>query len=233
MPLQLVGAGDETLAQRLGLLHDPKARFVIEYSQGRLQLRDSRENAPAPLFVDFSVHEIDRRRNVGRQLPVARAVGIKADFKPTVLDATIGLGRDAFTLHALGCAVTGIERSQIVAALLEDGLARAGAEIELLVGDSCEIMAQLEQDARPEVVYLDPMFPERRKSAAVKKEMQYMQAILGDDELLPLFESAMNCATRRVVVKRPVNAANAVDSPKPNHTFEGKTVRFDVYLTNR
>lgn len=228
-----VGAADKALAERLAVPFDPDAEFVLEYRQGRLQLRDLRDGAPSPLFVDFASHEIDRRRTAGRQLPVARAVGIKPDFTPSILDATIGLGRDAYTLHALGCAVTGVERSPVIASLLEDGLQRAGADLPLLVGDSREVMARLKPDERPQVVYLDPMFPERRKSAGVKKEMQYMQAILGDDDLLPLFEAALSCATRRVVVKRPVNAPYVVESPKPNHTFAGKTVRFDVYLTTR
>jgi 16S rRNA (guanine1516-N2)-methyltransferase len=81
---------------------------------------------------------------------------------------------------------------------------------------------------RPDVVYLDPMFPARSKSAAVKKEMQYMQALLEDEDPLPLFEAALACATKRVVIKRPIHAPDV--AAKPNHRFEGKTVRFDVYL---
>ena len=224
-----IGAGDGELAARLRLPNDVSTEFVLEHAQGRLQLRDTREGAPGPLFVDFASHDLGRRREAGRQLPLARAVGVKGDHCPGVLDATAGLGRDAYTLYALGCAVTCVERSPVIAALLEDGLTRAGAELPLVVGDACEYITGLKADERPDVVYLDPMFPERRKSAAVKKEMQYMQALLGDDDAGALFEAAMNCAQKRVVVKRPAHAPQV--GGKPNHSFEGKTVRFDVYLS--
>ncbi|MCA8912993.1 MAG: class I SAM-dependent methyltransferase [Planctomycetes bacterium] len=224
-----IGTPDGDLAARLQIPHDDSAEFVLEHAEGHLQLRDTREGAPGPLFVDFASHDFDRRREAGRQLPLARAVGVRGDQCPRVLDATAGLGRDAYTLHALGCAVTCIERSPIIAALLEDGLARAGAGLPLVVGDACAYMAGLKAEERPEVVYLDPMFPERRKSAAVKKEMQYMQALLGGDDVGALFEAALKCAQKRVVIKRPSHAAQV--GGKPNHSFEGKTVRFDVYLS--
>lgn len=225
----ILGATDATLARKLGVPRNAEAQFVIETVYGRLQVRDTRAGAPGPLFVDFAAPDAARRRDAGRQLPLARAVGVKRDYAPSVLDATAGLGRDAYTLMALGCKVMAIERSPVIAALLRDGLERVRANMPLLVGDAIELMAKL--TPRPEVVYLDPMFPARGKSAAVKKEMQYMQALLDEDDPKPLFEAAMKCATERVVIKRPVHAPLA--GPKPNHMFEGKTVRFDVYLTQR
>lgn len=231
----LVGAADVELATRFQLPRDLCAEFLLEQAAGRLQLRATRDGAPGPLFVDFSSNEMQRRRAVGRQLPLVRAVCGRGDAVPSVLDATAGLGRDAFTLWALGCAVTAVERSPVIAALLEDGLQRANADIRLVVADTRRFMAELAEADRPEVVYLDPMFPERRKSAAVKKEMQYMQALLGEHEVEQdihlLFAAAMKCALRRVVIKRPTHAGSVVEAPKPNHTFEGKTIRFDVYLT--
>lgn len=221
-----VVASDATLAKRLGLPIKATADFVVESVYGRLQLRDTRDGAPGPLFVDFAAPDAARRRDAGRQLPLARAVGIKRDHAPTVLDATAGLGRDAYTLMALGCKVIAIERSPVVAALLQDGLERVRASMPLVVGDAIAYMIGV--SPRPEVVYLDPMFPARSKSAAVKKEMQYMQALLDEDDPKPLFEAALKCATERVVIKRPIHAPNV--GAKPNHTFEGKTVRFDVYV---
>ncbi|MCA8917043.1 MAG: class I SAM-dependent methyltransferase [Planctomycetes bacterium] len=223
-----IGAAEPALADALGLPLDTKADFVLEHAAGRLQLRDTRDAAPGPLYVDFSSHDAARRRDAGRRLPLARAAGVKVDVRPSVLDATAGLGRDAYTLAALGCRVTALERSALFAALLRDGLDRAGSDIQLVLGDSCEYMASLPGADRPDVVYLDPMFPERRKTAAVKKEMQYMQELLGEDDATALFAAARNCARQRVVVKRPVHAPELAP---PNHAFEGKTVRFDVYLT--
>ena len=222
-----VAAVEPDLAATLNLPLDPRADFVLEHTDGRLQLRDTREGAPGPLYVDFDSVDAERRRAAGRQLPLARAVGVKGDARPSVLDATAGLGRDAYTLAALGCEVTAVERSPLIAALLRDGLKRAACELRLVVGDACDYMSGLDESERPDVVYLDPMFPERRKSAAVKKEMQYMQELLGPDDVQALFAAAMKCARQRVVVKRPVHAPELA---KPNHTLAGKTVRFDVYV---
>ena len=47
-----------------------------------------------------------------------------------MLDATAGLGRDAFVLASLGCQVTLIERVPAVAALLENGIERALLNVE-------------------------------------------------------------------------------------------------------
>ncbi|MCG3182285.1 MAG: Ribosomal RNA small subunit methyltransferase J [Planctomycetes bacterium] len=222
-----VSAAEPGLADALKLPLDPHAYFVLEHAHGRLQLRDTRQGAPGPLCVDFDSVDAERRRDAGRQLPLARAVGVKGDARPRVLDATAGLGRDAYTLAALGCEVTAVERSPLIAALLRDGLERAACELRLVVGDACDYMAGLDESERPDVVYLDPMFPERRKSAAVKKEMRYMQELLGPDDADALFAAALKCAKQRVVVKRP---AHAPQLAKPNHTLEGKTVRFDVYV---
>jgi 16S rRNA (guanine1516-N2)-methyltransferase len=222
-----VAAAEEGLAKELHLPLDPDSEFILEHAQGRLQLRDTREGAPGPLYVDFASAGAARRRDAGRRLPLARAVGVKGDVRPSVLDATAGLGRDAYALHALGCHVTAVERSPLIAALLRDGLARAGAKLPVIVADACDCMAALAENARPDVVYLDPMFPERRKSAAVRKEMQYMQLLLGPDDAEALFVAALRCARQRVVVKRP---AHAPQLGRPNHTLEGRTVRFDVYV---
>lgn len=219
------GVAEPALAEALQLPFDPAADIVLERADGRLQLRHTAEGGPGPLCVDFSSPDAARRREAGRQLPLARAIGVKPGVRPNVLDATPGLGRDAYVLAALGCQVTCVERSALIAALLRDGLERAGSSILLIVGDACDYMAGIEP--KPDVVYLDPMFPERRKTAAVKKEMQYMQTLLGEDDAEGLFKAAMECATRRVVIKRPAHASALA---KPNHVFKGKTVRFDVYV---
>src|SRR5690606_13621745 len=111
---------------------------------------------------------------------IAKAVGIQPGIRPSVLDATAGLGRDAFVLASLGCEMILIERQPIIAALLEDGLARgmADADVRQVVqrmalrqGNAIELMRQWQGEA-PQVAYLDPMFPHREKSALVKKEMR-------------------------------------------------------------
>ena len=191
------------------------------------------------VLVDFVGGTMRHRRYYGGGLgqPIAKAIGVKSTYCPHVLDATAGLGREAFILASLGCSVTMLERSPIAAALLSDGLTRAKESMEL-----SDIMSRLTlihlpaQDflkaASPnyDVVYLDPMFPELTKSALPKKEMQAFQAVIGADEdsadLLPL---ARKVARKRIVVKRPVNAP-WLTADKPHYSLAGKSTRFDIYL---
>ena len=173
---------------------------------------------------------------------IAKAVGVSAKILPEVLDATAGLGADAFVLACLGCRVTMMERSPVVFALLEDGLARARcfaeqgdealagilARMQLLPGDSIEYL-QGQTQSVADVIYLDPMFPERRKSAAVKKEMQAFHAVVGaDSDSERLLQAALTKARYRVAVKRP-RLAPAIQGATPSHSIEGKSSRYDIY----
>lgn len=173
---------------------------------------------------------------------IAKAVGLKGQSKPTVLDCTAGLGTDAYVLAALGCEVTLLERNPIVHALLKDGIKRAqgvndpqvNAAIARMVllepGDAAAYLESRQGDILASVLYLDPMFPLRKKSAQVKKAMQVFHAIVGDDAdagaLLPL---ALGAAGNRVVVKRPRHAPFLKGAPA-SHSVEGQRNRYDVYL---
>lgn len=147
---------------------------------------------------------------------MAKAVGIKGDYLPDVVDATAGLGRDAFVLASVGCRVRMLERNPVVAALLDDGLARGYADAEiggwlqerLQLIHASSLTALSDITPRPQVVYLDPMFPHKQKSALVKKEMRVFQSLVGPDlDADGLLEPARLLATKRVVVKRPDYAA--------------------------
>jgi len=180
-----------------------------------------------------------RRRGGGVGQALARAVGLRGGRRPTVVDATAGLGRDGFVLAWLGCRVTLLERIPVVFALLRDGLERAhrDPEITAQLGDRLRIeladaqrrLPNLAGDAAPEVVYLDPMHPPRRGTARVRKEMRLLRAVVGGDtdqaELLPL---ARDTARERVVVKLPAGAGPFAGTP-PDWTVGGRTTRFDVY----
>ncbi|PKN78511.1 MAG: hypothetical protein CVU47_12150 [Chloroflexi bacterium HGW-Chloroflexi-9] len=158
-----------------------------------------------------------------------------------VLDATAGLGRDSVIAALLGCTVIACERSPVVAWLLRDGLERAAAEpalavavarITLHAADAREVMAGLSEADRPDVVIVDPMFPERRKAALVKKEMQLLHRLLGaDEEPEALLAAALRCTSRRVVVKRPGDAP-PLEGPRPDLVIPGKTARYDIYLAH-
>lgn len=238
------------LAERLGLPLFESADQVnpppllLQLTLERLELRQTGKRPPGPVLVDFAAERLAYRRRQGgsRREKLARAIGLKGGYHPTIIDATAGLGRDAFILAALGCRVQMLERSPIVHALLADGLQRAAGiadiaavvreNLQLLTGDALTFLAQCPFPAA-EVIYLDPMFPERTKSALVKKEMRLLRQVAGDDpDAGQLLAAALQKAGHRVVVKRPRHAPTL---PGPSHNFSlnGKSSRFDIYLINR
>ncbi|MCP5141079.1 MAG: class I SAM-dependent methyltransferase [Gammaproteobacteria bacterium] len=230
----------EALAARFGLtLIDAPGddEFLLVLGETRLELRQSGEDAPGPVFVDFVAGKAAHRRRFGggRGQPLARAAGLKGGANPGVIDATAGLGRDAFVLATLGCEMTLIERQPAVAALLADGLARAAADAEvgpivarmrLVHGDAAALLRTLPV---ADVVYLDPMYPAREKSAAVKKEMRAFHGLVGrDEDAVELLDVARAVARKRVVVKRP-RGAEFVGGRKPSASVESKNTRYDLY----
>lgn len=229
----------QALAARWGLISDPKAALALVMTSERLELRKRDEPKLGAVAVDFVSGAMAHRRRYGggRGEVVAKAVGIKGQWLPDVVDATAGLGRDAFVLACLGCRVRMFERHPVVAALLEDGLRRAYADSELGMwlathmtlyqGSSLSAMAQLY--LAPDVVYLDPMFPHRQKSALVKKEMRVFQLLVGADEDADgLLAPALALALRRVVVKRPDYAPPLAGVPA-QASITTKNHRFDLY----
>lgn len=226
-------------AERLGLAQEGEAEFALQLGDDGLQLVELGPGAPGPVRVDFVEGAAAHRRlfGGGSGQMIAKAVGIQSGVRPQVLDATAGLGRDAFVLASLGCTVTLVERQPLIAALLEDGLARAArdpevapivARMRLICGNAVEIL-QTWAETPPQVVYLDPMFPHRDKSALVKKEMRLFRPLVGDDLDAPaLLAAALALASHRVVVKRP-RKAPCIDAARPSHQLDGKSSRYDVY----
>lgn len=189
------------------------------------------------LVADFSPM-VPRLRpdRLSRELLV-RAAKVKGVERPTAVDATAGLGEDSLLLAAAGFRVTLFELDPVIAALLRDALARAAADpalapaaarMELVEGDSVEGLHNL--GFTPDVVYLDPMFPERSKSAAVKKKFQLLHGLerpCGNEE--ELLRSALDARPRKVVVKRPVKGPHLA-GVKPSHSVFGKAVRYDCIV---
>lgn len=231
--------GAQQWAQRLGLPLEGEAGYALQLGEAGLQLVELGPQAPGPVRVDFVEGAVAHRRQFGGGAGqmIAKAVGIAQGIRPRVLDATAGLGRDAFVLASLGCQVDLIERQRLVGALLEDGLQRAAADaavavivarMRLLQGNAIELMAGWQGEA-PQVIYLDPMFPHRDKSALVKKEMRLFRPFVGDDLDAPaLLEAALKLASHRVVVKRP-RKAPVIEGAKPGYALEGKSSRYDIY----
>lgn len=227
------------LAAALALPLAGDADFALQLGEAGLQLQDLSPDAAGPVRVDFLEGAVAHRRlhGGGAGQMIAKAVGIQPGVRPAILDATAGLGRDAFVLAQLGCTMTLIERQPVIAALLADGLRRAALDAD--VGPIVQRMSLRQGDAivlmregivpPPQVIYLDPMFPHRDKSALVKKEMRLFRPLVGDDgDASELLAAALALASHRVVVKRP-RKAPPVAGPTPGYALEGKSSRFDIY----
>jgi len=214
--------------------------YLLLFTPSFLGLQDTHNKKLSPFYIDFLSGKMQYRRQQSglRKEFLARAIGIKPHEKPIIIDATAGLGRDSFILATLGYQVTMLERSPILWALLNDALQRAKQIPEMLA--TIQHMYLIQANAidwmpkncsiKPDIIYLDPMFPERKKSASVKKEMVILQNLLGSDkDTDKLFSIALTCASKRVVVKRQRLASYVMDRI-PNHSISGKTSRFDIYL---
>lgn len=168
---------------------------------------------------------------------LVRAARIKGATQAVVIDATAGLGEDSLLLAAAGCKVLLFESDAVIAALLRDGLQRAAnlpqlapviARMQLFEEDSIGALPGWVNKA--DVVYLDPMFPGRTKSAAVKKKFQLLHHLEQPctDEVALLY-AALAANPRKVVIKRPSKAPTLATS-RPSYSLSGKAVRFDVIV---
>lgn len=231
------------IAQRWQLTYTndkPDTGMGLVFDGQQLALFDFEDTKSNGVVVDFLSGESQYRKQHGggKKEPIAKAIGLKGEKVPSVLDATPGLGRDAFVLAALGCQVHLVERSPVVAALLEDGIRRLtlsnpdlGQKFVLHHGDSKVVMTSWKNE-QIDAVYLDPMFPHKKKSALVKKEMRLFQQLLGHDtDADELLGPALALAQQRVVVKRP-NSADVLAGKQPTMAITSKKHRFDVYINH-
>ncbi len=227
------------LAASVGLTHHSDATLALVQTDDCLELRKLDEPKLGAIVVDFLRGTLAHRRKFGggRGEAIAKAVGVKKDQLPSVIDATAGLGRDGFVLACLGCKVLLVERHPVVRLLLTDGLNRAYADPEL--GGFLQTHLRLanvthinQLTDKADVVYLDPMFPHKQKSALVKKEMRVFQELVGADlDADLLLSQALYLANKRVVVKRP-DYAPFLDKKSPNIFRKTKNHRFDIYVTS-
>lgn len=193
--------------------------------------------------------------NLGRELLVKAAkIQDTRVSVPLAIDATAGLGEDSLLLAAAGFRVKMFEKNAMIAALLRDGLKRvkefggekilfdAVSRMELVEGDSVYAMREMavclgnrtsEQDdiaERPDVILLDPMFPEKQKNSLTKKKLQLLQMLeepCEDEDAL--LDAAMALEPRRIIIKRPLKGPYLAGR-KPTYSLEGKTVRIDCIL---
>jgi 16S rRNA (guanine1516-N2)-methyltransferase len=216
---------------------DSGVALVIDTDRSWLQRLQSPRLGP--VYIDFSSADMLYRRKSGHNEPLGRAIGVKCYERPRVFDATAGLGRDAFVLADLGCSVALSEQSVSLCYLLEQARELALMSANDKVVEAASRMRVLRGDSRQQVVegfdviYIDPMFPKRGKTAAVKKDLATLQALHADSPTASdpedLLVWAMAQSVERIVVKRPVKAP-ALVTVTPSHSITGKTVRFDVMV---
>lgn len=175
--------------------------------------------------------------NLNRELLV-RASRVKGVDGPlTAVDATAGLGEDALLLAAAGFQVRLYERDPVIAALLSDALRRGAQQtrlapvverMKLECADSITALPRL--DVQPDVVVLDPMFPQRQKSALIKKKFQLLQKLEQPcAEEKELLDAAISCGPRRIVIKRPLKGPYLA-GVKPSYSLKGNTIRYDCIV---
>ena len=164
---------------------------------------------------------------------------MKLNRNRNIIDATAGLGYDSFILASLGAKVTLIERSVKIHEILQNAINEGisfGGEIEkiinrmeLLFGDSKDILPKLS----PEVIMIDTMYKDRKKTALVKNNLRIVRKIVGpDSDYIELLKVSLNCAKNRVVLKQPRYADPIKEIRKCSHQILGRTIRYDVYMTN-
>lgn len=193
------------------------------------------------LQVDFVSGAVAHRRKFGggRGQPLAKAMGLRGGKTPMIIDATAGLGRDSFLLASLGAHVVMIERSEMMHALLAEGMERAVKEddelreiigrMTLLKGDSKDLLPELSGEA----ILIDPMHPPRSNSALVKRELRQVREIVGtDDDAADLVRVALKSARNRVVLKWPAKADPIKGVPPRTHQILGKSTRYDVFMVS-
>ncbi|TBR43433.1 16S rRNA methyltransferase [Marinomonas agarivorans] len=235
--LQQLGLPNYFLEKTLKQVSDYDYLLLVDTTS--IAIAKTGKGAPAPVTVNFVNGAAAHRRKFGggKSQDIAKAVGIHKKSGLRVLDATAGLGRDAFVLASLGCQVHMFERVPFVRVLLQSGLEQAANDEEthpiiskMALAGTTLSEYQARGGEKADVVYLDPMYPHADKSAAVKKEMAFFRDLIGHDDdadqLLPL---ALSLANYRVVVKRP-KSAPYLNNQKPTYQLLGKAGRFDIYV---
>ena len=185
-------------------------------------------------FAETMMHRVTNGR-LQHEMLVKAASSEKEGRK--AIDATAGMGEDAFVLAAQGYEVTLYEQNPVVAALLKDAIRRAkknqilkdiAGRMKVVEADSVECMSKLLDPV--DVIYLDPMFPARQKSSLINKKLQLIQKLEPPcSEETDLFDAALKVCPSRIIVKRPLKS-ECLAGREPSYTLKGKAIRYDCYV---
>jgi 16S rRNA (guanine1516-N2)-methyltransferase len=225
--------GDKDLA----LVYDNDGLSLVG---GKLKLQGDFTSMVPRVKGDMWQHEL-----------IARAAKLKdEEGKLRAMDATAGLGEDSLILAAAGFEVTLYEQDPVIAALLKDALIRARKipeikdmvmRMKLVEGDSIKAMLDMRDcllsenkvvSNMPDLIYLDPMFPERQKSSKIKKKFQLLQKLerpcFNGDEMV---SAALSLNPKKIIIKRPMKA-EILGNRKPEFSYKGTSIRYDCFMKN-
>lgn len=203
----------------------------LYYQDGKLQFHSVELGNMAFNFEEsYSYHQ--RQQYALSREPLAKALGIKGESRPIIWDTTCGTGKDTLLINYFGGVLKSFERHPAIYLLLADAKRRFPLNFELVFADASQLYAQMaKDDDRPDVIYYDPMYPEKsgsKKSALPRKEMRIFKEVVGEDlDSIEFLEWAMKTARSRVVVKRALSAPALKE--RPTASYEGKSTRYDMY----
>lgn len=223
----------------------------VNTSSGRV-LETSLPELGKPFFLDYAQGTLGYRLTPKRILhePLAKVI----EKGTWVFDAMGGLAKDALMLALMECKVWSCEPHPLVYGLVQDGLRRIkkNPTWSSILSDSNQLrffnvdamsklneFLQCDVTQRPDIIYLDPMFPSKQKTSISKKEIQWLQQIHAHTpNMYPdynvsapdvVFDCSLKVARKRVIVKRPLRAPPLVDLPAPMFSKSFQSARFDVY----
>ena len=183
--------------------------------------------------IDFDLDHINyRKREIGRKDLLARALGIEKGIT-RVVDLSCGLARDSVLLSQLGFQVQAHERCAVLWYMLVEAQKLSTRPevktIRFINENSLNVLSRLSQaDLKKQSFYFDPMFPETKKDALPKKEMQIFRELVGLDlDSVDVVKRAAEVKVARLVIKRPRKAEPLFE--KPRYFLEGRLIRYDVY----
>lgn len=212
---------------------DPRSEFSLIAREGLFVLR---KNPDLEFFIDFFEQKLTYQKKIQapRKDLLARAVGLKSEGL-RVVDLTAGLAQDAFFMARLGCQVQALERHPLLYFLLQNAWDKLPEEMQKSIRFEFKDALDFFKGGaiQADVIYYDPMYPDRKKSALPRKEMQVFRALVGaDEDCVDVLELALQSSVPRVVLKRP-HWSSVLELPsgrKPSHSLDGNLIRYDVYL---
>lgn len=220
------------LAERLDLpLEKSPESYYLVFVENQWVVRDPRQGAQFSIQLDFNkeLEKLTRQRlSVKRDL-LCRAVGFQGQEDYTVIDGTLGAGKDSLLLYHFGVSILGIEQHSITHCLVESALAKSELDtkkFQIKKAETCDFLQQGQWQAQ--VLYLDPMFENTSQKSAPKKTLAFIRELETPPmDVEKIILKAFEVGIKRVVVKRPLKAAQLYG--KPSSVLRGKLIRYDVY----